>query len=304
MRRGTALLCTLALLLAAFFLTGCQLNPFAVVDEYNHPLALRVIGSNNALVLTFSSVNDATDFLGFNVYISTESNTNTVTALLSTNGTYPTHPYDRHTLDSVTIVVTNLPDGSALLNGTEYFVGVSAYGTNEYATYDDDPDKEGLIETPVTELFAGIPRPEGSIALNNIASATSNALVVSGTSLAIDSVSGAESGYTSAFFFKLSNYFSVVTPIASSGASSGYAIQDLGAYDAFSDVTLLPEAGYQNPGTAFVLANKHIYALTDGTYYIKLYIETFNEKSSYAISETVLISVRWAFQPLAARREL
>ena len=100
------------------------------------------------IVVNFWSGILASDFAGFNLYIST---TQTFTnALLNSSGGYPTIPFSTHARSNITL---QFPTTLTYNNGTLYYVSVTAYGTNDLA-------EGGKIETRRDSVIAVVPRGE------------------------------------------------------------------------------------------------------------------------------------------------
>ena len=119
-----------------------------VVDEYNPLYQVRAIPGNASISINFWSGILASDFAGFNLYIST---TQTFTnALLNSSGGYPTIPFSTHARSNITL---QFPTTLTYNNGTLYYVSVTAYGTNDLA-------EGGKIETRRDSVIAVVPRGE------------------------------------------------------------------------------------------------------------------------------------------------
>lgn len=131
-----------------FIFNSCSNELITVVDEYNPLYQVRAIPGNNSISINFWSGILASDFAGFNLYIST---TQTFTnALLNSSGGYPTIPFSTHARSNITL---QFPTTLTYNNGTLYYVSVTAYGTNDLA-------EGGKIETRRDSVIAVVPRAE------------------------------------------------------------------------------------------------------------------------------------------------
>ena len=131
-----------------FIFNSCSNELITVVDEYNPLYQVRAIPGNASIKINFWSGILASDFAGFNLYISTTPNfTN---ALLNSSGGYPTIPFSTHARSNITL---QFPTTLTYNNGTLYYVSVTAYGTNDLA-------EGGKIETRRDSVIAVVPRGE------------------------------------------------------------------------------------------------------------------------------------------------
>lgn len=133
-----------------FIFNSCSNELITVVDEYNPLYQVRAIPGDGSISINFWSGILASDFAGFNLYISTTRDfTN---ALLNSSGGYPTISFSTHARSNITLT---FPKTGALTynNGTLYYVSVTAYGTNDLA-------EGGKIETRRDSVIAVVPRPE------------------------------------------------------------------------------------------------------------------------------------------------
>lgn len=134
-----------------FIFNSCSNELITVVDEYNPLYQVRAIPGNNSISINFWSGILASDFAGFNLYISdTQTFTN---ALLNNSGGYPTIPFSTHARSNITL---KFPDTS-IQNDKLYYVSVTAYGTNDLA-------EGGKIETRIDSIISVVSRaePQGS----------------------------------------------------------------------------------------------------------------------------------------------
>ena len=123
-----------------FIFNSCSNELITVVDEYNPLYQVRAIPGNNSISINFWSGVLASDFAGFNLYIST---TQTFTnALLNNSGGYPTISFSTHARSNITLT---FPASANPRNNTLYYVSVTAYGTNDLA-------EGGKIETKVVAI--------------------------------------------------------------------------------------------------------------------------------------------------------
>lgn len=135
-----------------FIFNSCSNELITVVDEYNPLYQVRAIPGDGSISINFWSGILASDFAGFNLYIST---TQTFTnALLNSSGGYPTIPFSTHARSNITL---QFPTTLTYNNGDLYYVSVTAYGTNDLA-------EGGKIETRRDSVIAVVPRaePQGS----------------------------------------------------------------------------------------------------------------------------------------------
>lgn len=125
-----------------FIFNSCSNELITVVDEYNPLYQVRAIPGNESISINFWSGILASDFAGFNLYIST---TQTFTnALLNSSGGYPTISFSTHARSNITLTFPKT-GGLTYNNGTLYYVSVTAYGTNDLA-------EGGKIETKVVAI--------------------------------------------------------------------------------------------------------------------------------------------------------
>lgn len=133
-----------------FIFNSCSNELITVVDEYNPLYQVRAIPGNNSISINFWSGILASDFAGFNLYIST---TKTFTnALLNSSGGYPTIPFSTHARSNITL---QFPTTVTYNNNTLYYVSVTAYGTNDLA-------EGGKIETRIDSVIPVVPRGEST----------------------------------------------------------------------------------------------------------------------------------------------
>ena len=133
-----------------FIFNSCSNELITVVDEYNPLYQVRAIPGNESISINFWSGILASDFAGFNLYIST---TQTFTnALLNSSGGYPTISFSTHARSNITLTFPTT-GGLTYNNGTLYYVSVTAYGTNDLA-------EGGKIETRIDSIIPVVPRAE------------------------------------------------------------------------------------------------------------------------------------------------
>ena len=131
-----------------FIFNSCSNELITVVDEYNPLYQVRAIPGDRSISINFWSGILASDFAGFNLYISTSQTfTN---ALLNSSGGYPTISFSTHARSNITL---QFPTTVTYSNNTLYYVSVTAYGTNDLA-------EGGKIETRIDSVIPVVPRPE------------------------------------------------------------------------------------------------------------------------------------------------
>lgn len=135
-----------------FIFNSCSNELITVVDEYNPLYQVRAIPGDRSISINFWSGILASDFAGFNLYIST---TQTFTnALLNNSGGYPTIPFSTHARSNITLTFPKT-GGLTYNNNTLYYVSVTAYGTNDLA-------EGGKIETRIDSVIPVVPRGEST----------------------------------------------------------------------------------------------------------------------------------------------
>ena len=148
-----------------FIFNSCSNELITVVDEYNPLYQVRAIPGDGSISINFWSGILASDFAGFNLYIST---TQTFTnALLNSSGGYPTISFSTHARSNITL---QFPTTLTYNNNTLYYVSVTAYGTNDLA-------EGGKIETRIDSIIPVVPRAEST-------TGTTGFTITSGTSVA------------------------------------------------------------------------------------------------------------------------
>lgn len=131
-----------------FIFNSCSNELITVVDEYNPLYQVRAIPGDGSISINFWSGILASDFAGFNLYIST---TQTFTnALLNSSGGYPTISFSTHARSNITLT---FPTTVTYNNNTLYYVSVTAYGTNDLA-------EGGKIETRIDSVIPVVPRQQ------------------------------------------------------------------------------------------------------------------------------------------------
>ena len=131
-----------------FIFNSCSNELITVVDEYNPLYQVRAIPGDASISINFWSGILASDFAGFNLYISTT--TTFTNALLNSSGGYPTIPFSTHARSNITL---QFPTTLTYNNGDLYYVSVTAYGTNDLA-------EGGKIETRIDSVIPVVPRQE------------------------------------------------------------------------------------------------------------------------------------------------
>ena len=133
-----------------FIFNSCSNELITVVDEYNPLYQVRAIPGDGSISINFWSGVLASDFAGFNLYISTTRDfTN---ALLNSSGGYPTISFSTHARSNITLTFPKT-GGLTYNNGTLYYVSVTAYGTNDLA-------EGGKIETRIDSIIPVVPRQQ------------------------------------------------------------------------------------------------------------------------------------------------
>ena len=133
-----------------FIFNSCSNELITVVDEYNPLYQVRAIPGDNSISINFWSGILASDFAGFNLYISTT--TTFTNALLNDSGGYPTISFSTHARSNITLTFPTT-GGLTYNNGTLYYVSVTAYGTNDLA-------EGGKIETRIDSVIPVVPRQQ------------------------------------------------------------------------------------------------------------------------------------------------
>lgn len=133
-----------------FIFNSCSNELITVVDEYNPLYQVRAIPGNASIKINFWSGILASDFAGFNLYIS--DSPNFTNALLNSSGGYPTIPFSTHARSNITL---QFPTTLTYSNNTLYYVSVTAYGTNDLA-------EGGKIETRIDSIIPVVPRGEST----------------------------------------------------------------------------------------------------------------------------------------------
>ena len=134
------------------FFSSCAEELVTVIDEYNMPYEIKAIPGDSKVSIEFWSGILASDFAGFNLYAKTSENMNQPDdAIKDSEQMLPTIKGTNHTRTNFTIEIPNYN----FVNGTKYFITVTAYGTNELI-------EEKYIETKISTVVPVIPRPEGA----------------------------------------------------------------------------------------------------------------------------------------------
>ena len=156
--KAKRLLCLLIFTL--FIFNSCSDELITIVDEYNPPYEVKPIPGSNSISINFWSGILADDFVGFNLYIHT--NSAFTNAILNSDGSYPTVRFETHSRSNITLTY---PTNANIQNDTLYYIGVTAFGTNDLA-------EGGKIETKVNAIPV-VPRAEATGTINNNISAGS-----------------------------------------------------------------------------------------------------------------------------------
>ena len=220
-----------------FIFNSCSNELITVVDEYNPLYQVRAIPGNNSISINFWSGILASDFAGFNLYIST---TQTFTnALLNNSGGYPTISFSTHARSNITLT---FPASANPQNDTLYYVSVTAYGTNDLA-------EGGKIETRRDSVIPVIPRAEAT----NTVSAT-----ISAGSLTANS----NSNRITASNWKIQSYgyqtnFNAVTVFTNNNNLTNSADYLVGGLYIFSNSTDLVKVWITTNGSNYIYATNN-----------------------------------------------
>ena len=125
------------------------------LSQYNPPYEVKAIPGSNSISINFWSGVLANDFAGFNLYAKENDSSLTQADAISnlTIPLYPTVPFETHTRSNITLTFSNINLSTTWYeNGKLYYVGVTAYGTNDLA-------EGGKIETKVNAIPV-VPREE------------------------------------------------------------------------------------------------------------------------------------------------
>lgn len=185
------------LILFTIFFSSCAEELVTIIDEYNMPYEIKAIPGDNKVTIEFWSGILASDFAGFNLYAKTSENmVQPDDAIKDSEQMLPTIKGTNHTRTNFTIEIPNYN----FVNGTKYFITVTAYGTNELI-------EEKYIETKINTAVPVIPRPEGS------ATITANNIDVTGAGTVATrsgNMINASSGWKVQYFGYQTNFNSVV----------------------------------------------------------------------------------------------
>lgn len=196
-----------------FIFNSCSNELITVVDEYNPLYQVRAIPGNESISINFWSGILASDFAGFNLYISTTPNfTN---AILNERDGYPTISFSTHARSNITLTFPKRA-GLTYNNGTLYYVSVTAYGTNDLA-------EGGKIETRRDSVIPVVPRGETTGATSTGFTIDAQAQTVSATGVI-------------QFYGVQSNFNAITVFTNASSQSQSYAVG--GLYIASNATTL------------------------------------------------------------------
>ncbi len=197
----------------SLLLLSCDSDIILVLDEYNSPYSVTAIPGDSSLSLYFLSGITASDFAGFNFYVNTSGGEFTLyeDAILNDDGGVPTVETNSHVRQFFTYDIPG-----TYVNGTKYYVSVTAYGTNDLAT-------DGRIETPISSIAEVIPRPEGTL---------------SGITTGIGIASSSVTDGGSSLSFNLTD--STVTP------GGSFRIQDFGYQTDFNSIVIVTNNNYSS----------------------------------------------------------
>lgn len=186
------------LILFTIFFSSCAEELVTIIDEYNMPYEIKAIPGDNKVTIEFWSGILASDFAGFNLYAKTSENmVQPDDAIKDSEQMLPTIKGTNHTRTNFTIEIPNYN----FVNGTKYFITVTAYGTNELI-------EEKYIETKINTAVPVIPRPEGTGTID----AANNINVTGAGTVATRSgnMINASSGWKVQYFGYQTNFNSVV----------------------------------------------------------------------------------------------
>ena len=185
-----------------FIFNSCSNELITVVDEYNPLYQVRAIPGDGSISINFWSGILASDFAGFNLYISTTPNfTN---AILNERDGYPTISFSTHARSNITLTFPKRA-GLTYNNGDLYYVSVTAYGTNDLA-------EGGKIETRIDSVIPVVPRAESQ--------GSTGFTITTGTSVA--AVAGVIQ-----FYGVQSNFNAITVFTNASSQSQSYAVGGL-----------------------------------------------------------------------------
>lgn len=225
----------ISILIFVFILTGCGSDLVTILDEYNPPYNIKAIPTNNGVRISFISGVLASDFAGFNIYISPTLTSfhQTNDALTNSQGFLPTISQNNHVRQLFEIEIPG-----SYSNGTLYNIAITAYGTNSLA-------ENSFIETKIDVVLPVIPRPEDPITLT-------------GTNLNIPIAGNI-----------ISRVGNTIVPTAP------YRIQYFGAQSNFNDIVTITNNDYDNDfdSISMPIALNGLYVLADNNnILVKLWI--------------------------------
>ena len=223
-----------------FIFNSCSNELITVVDEYNPLYQVRAIPGDASISINFWSGILASDFAGFNLYIST---TQTFTnAILNERDGYPTIPFSTHARSNITLTFPTRA-GLTYNNGDLYYVSVTAYGTNDLA-------EGGKIETRINAIIPVIPRTQTTSA-------------VSGTTISAGSLTAtSNSNRITATNWKIQSYgyqtnFNAVTVFTNSNNLTNSADYSVGGLYIFSNNTNLVKVWITTNGSNYIYATNN-----------------------------------------------
>ena len=218
-----------------FIFNSCSNELITVVDEYNPLYQVRAIPGDGSISINFWSGILASDFAGFNLYIS-DSQTFT-NALLNSSGGYPTIPFSTHARSNITLTFPTT-GGLTYNNGTLYYVSVTAYGTNDLA-------EGGKIETRRDSVIPVVPRAE---------SQGNGNFTITGTST-VTYTGGVIRAYAYQSNFNAITVFTNNTPLTSSAGYSPGGLYIASNGNTLSKLWINPSGG-NNTNASHTLANQ------------------------------------------------
>lgn len=242
----TAFRCFLVVFFSLFLLS-CETDIILVLDEYNSPYNIVVIPKSNALSVRFLSGVTASDFAGFNFYVNTSGSFILFDdAIINNAGGKPTIIEENHSREFF-----NFDIPGTYVNGTKYYVSITAYGTNDLA-----PDKR--IETPISTIVEVAPRPEGTLTGVTGVTIGTTAVTTGGTDLVF-------------------NFTATPPTVTSAGVVGDFEIQDFGYQTNFNAVIVVTNNSYPSSfETTAPLSVNRLYILYDGSTYAKIWVTSIS----------------------------
>ncbi|HBE02653.1 MAG TPA: hypothetical protein DC049_09270 [Spirochaetia bacterium] len=284
---------------AVLFAVSCTASkPQIALEPYPEPEISKAVFSNNSAWITISSVIYASDFAGYDIFLSENPE---LSSLISAGNI---NPITNLRYKYYTLPVEKSPGGrheseyffDSLLNGKIYYVSVRPVGLNEFWSAAADASQKIFFSS--SQPLPLFPRPEGSFILNNFGNTTTNAgLDIVSNAVCTATVHSNISLITNSVFFRVSMIESNCTPVLQPGSEAS-SLQDLGYAENLNSIQALPGSGYMDRTRKIPVYKNHLYAVKDGNSYYKLFII---DVSSAPASEAAPVSIsgRWALQIIA-----